>query len=165
MSEGAALESIRIDERTWEGGSEARRLEWMAAIRELLDPGEAMVHPELKRLVITMTQQAFTLEGFTSAGPLADVEITHDGLESLIHEYVDTVREIARADRSGGVKRLEALDMAKKVTHDKAGRFLERRCRPFQFDHPTARRLFTLLLGLRVDTTRLVGVHGHRRVR
>ncbi|MEM6959567.1 MAG: hypothetical protein AAF645_28035, partial [Myxococcota bacterium] len=65
MSEGAALESIRIDERTWEGGSEARRLEWMAAIRELLDPGEAMVHPELERLVITMTQQAFTLEGFT----------------------------------------------------------------------------------------------------
>jgi uncharacterized protein (UPF0262 family) len=60
---------------------------------------------------------------------------------------------------------MEALDMAKKVTHDRAGRVLKRELRDFGFDLETSRRLFTLLLSLRVDTTRLVGIHGHRRIR
>ena len=55
--------------------------------------------------------------------------------------------------------------MAKKVTHDKAGRALKRHLRDLRMDHPTARRLFTLLVSLRVDTTRLTGVYGHRRIR
>jgi uncharacterized protein (UPF0262 family) len=75
------------------------------------------------------------------------------------------VRELARADVQGGLARLEALDVAKKVTHDKAGRLLQRRCVDLEIDHPTARRLFSLLFALRVDTTRLHGVHGHRRIR
>ncbi len=159
-----ALEDVRIDERTWDSGSDARRLEWSAAIREMLEPGESAFAVSVRSLHITMTQQGFRIEGRDGAHSSAAVDLGHDALEGLIHEYVDTVREIARADQSGGILRLEALDMAKKVTHDKAGRFLERRMRPFAIDHPTARRLFTLLLGLRVDTTRLVGVHGHRRI-
>jgi len=55
--------------------------------------------------------------------------------------------------------------MAKKVTHDRAGRVLKRELRDFGFDLETSRRLFTLLLSLRVDTTRLVGIYGHRRIR
>lgn len=161
-----ALNEIRIDERTWSEGSEGRRLEWGAAIREMLDPGEMVVRDDAERLVITMTEQQMRAELFGEDGTkLEEVVLAHDALTPLITEYVDTVREIARADAAGGIQRLEALDMAKKVTHDKAGRFLERRFRPFGLDHPTARRLFTLLLGLRIDTTRLVGVHGHRRIR
>jgi hypothetical protein len=64
----------------------------------------------------------------------------------------------------GGVERLEALDMAKKATHDKLARVLKRELRPMGVDHDTARRLFTLLLSIRVDTTRIHGAHGHRRV-
>ena len=60
---------------------------------------------------------------------------------------------------------MEALDMAKKVTHDRAGRVLKRELRQFGLDFETARRLFTLLLSLRVDTTRLTGIHGHRTIR
>ncbi|MBW2223750.1 MAG: UPF0262 family protein [Deltaproteobacteria bacterium] len=60
---------------------------------------------------------------------------------------------------------MEALDMAKKVTHDRAGRVLKRELRDVGFDLETSRRLFTLLLSLRVDTTRLVGIHGHRTIR
>jgi hypothetical protein len=55
--------------------------------------------------------------------------------------------------------------MAKKVTHDDAGRKLQRLCRPLGADHDTCRRLFSLLLALRVDTTRLTGIHGHRPIR
>ena len=129
------LEKVRIDERTWNEASDARRMEWDAVIREMLVPGEASMR--------------------------ADVH----ALAELVHEYVDVVRELARADVQGGLARLEALDMAKKVTHDKAGRLLQRRCVDLEIDHPTARRLFSLLFALRVDTTRLHGVHGHRRIR
>ncbi|MFK8003506.1 MAG: UPF0262 family protein [Polyangiales bacterium] len=155
---------LRIDERTWDGGDESRRLEWLAAIRELADPIESRYREGIEHLLITMTQQGFELDARIEDDENVVIEIPHDQLETLIHEYVDTVRQIARADLSGGVLRLEALDMAKKVTHDKAGRFLERRCRALSLDHPTARRMFTLLLAMRIDTTRLVGVHGHRRI-
>lgn len=160
------LERIEIDERTWTGGTEARRLEWDAAIREMLMPGEVVIREDVRSLGVTMREQGVVLEGRDEAGqPVVTVEIPHDALGELITEYVDIVRQIAKADAHGGVARLEALDMAKKATHDRAGRLLKRLCRPLAIDHPTARRLFTLLLGLKVDTTRLVGVHGHRRVR
>lgn len=160
------LREVIIDERTWSEANESRRREWTQAIRELTTPGEAVLRDDGQRLTITQTQQGVELALYGEGdAPLAEVSIPHDALGDLITEYVDTVRAIARADAMGGLKRLEALDMAKRVTHDDAGRFLERRCRPFGLDHPTGRRLFTLLLALKVDTTRLVGVHGHRRVR
>jgi len=160
------LREVTIDERTWTEASDARQREWTQAIRELTTPGEAVLREDGERLAITQTQQAVELSLLDGGGALlAEVSIPHDALADLVREYVDTVRAIARADAMGGLKRLEALDMAKRVTHDDAGRFLERRCRPFAIDHPTGRRLFTLLLALKVDTTRLVGVHGHRRVR
>ena len=160
------LREVNIDERTWSEASENRRREWTQAIRELTTPGEAVIRDDGEAITITQTQQGVELALLDGQGaPLAEVVIPHDALGDLITEYVDTVREIARADAMGGLKRLEALDMAKRVTHDDAGRFLERRLRPFAIDHPTGRRLFTLLLALKVDTTRLVGVHGHRRVR
>ena len=161
-----ALRQVHIDERTWSEGSEHRRREWIAAIRELTSPGEASLREDGEQLEIAQTQQAVELLLRDAEGELlAEVSIPHDKLGDLVTEYVDIVRQIARADAMGGLKRLEALDMAKRVTHDNAARFLERRCRPFGIDHPTGRRLFTLLLALKVDTTRLVGVHGHRRVR
>jgi len=160
------LREVNIDDRTWSEADENRRREWTQAIRELTTPGEAALRDDGETLTITQTQQQVELSLHDGTGALlAEVVIPHDALSDLITEYVDTVREIARADAMGGLKRLEALDMAKRVTHDDAGRFLERRLRPFAIDHPTGRRLFTLLLALKVDTTRLVGVHGHRRVR
>ncbi len=160
------LERIEIDPRTWAGGTEARRLEWDAAIREMLLPGETVIRDDARVLEVTVGEQGTRLEARDGAGaPVAAVEIPHDALAELVTEYVDIVRQIAKADAHGGIARLEALDMAKKATHDRAGRVLVRLCRPLKIDHATARRLFTLLLGLKVDTTRLVGVHGHRRVR
>ena len=160
------LSEVIIDERTWSEGNEHRRREWEVAIRELTTPGEASLRDDGERLDVTQTQQGVELALYDGGGAsLAEVSIPHDKLGDLVTQYVDIVRQIARADAMGGLKRLEALDMAKRLTHDDAGRFLERRCRAFELDHPTARRLFTLLLALKVDTTRLVGVHGHRRVR
>jgi uncharacterized protein (UPF0262 family) len=160
------LAEIHIDAQNRQEASPTRRLEWDANIRELLDPGELVIREDAHGLRVTVTQQEFVLElEGSDAAPLATVAIPHDDLAEVVREYVDVVRQIASTDGPGGLTRLEALDMAKKVTHDRAGRILKRRCRDLAIDHATARRLFTLLLSLRVDTTRLDGVHGHRFVR
>ncbi len=156
------LDVVIIDERTLQRGSEAQHVEWDANVRELLSKAKSTVE-EVAALHVSVTEQQFVLDFRSHEGrELAVIAIPHEVLSDLITEYIDIVRQIADAD---GVNQMEALDMAKKVTHDRAGRVLKRELRDFGFDLETSRRLFTLLLSLRVDTTRLVGIHGHRRIR
>lgn len=158
------LTALTIDPALRETASEARQLEWDGAIREMLAPGEAVVDDALHSLHVSMSEQGFQFRATDEDGAVfAELTLGHDVLATSITEYVDCVRQIALA--AGNLPRLEALDMAKKATHDNAGRKLQRKLRPLGMDHPTARRLFTLLLCLKVDTTRLMGVHGHRRIR
>lgn len=160
------LGQVIIDDATWEAGSGPRRIEWESNIRELLEPSTLRFREDADAMHVAMGTQAFTLRATDGdGGTLAEVELPHEDLADQIAEYVDIVRQIGTAQEAGGLNRLEALDMAKKVTHDRVGRHLKRRCRELGIDHATARRLFTLLLSLRVDTTRLMGVHGHRRIR
>ena len=157
-----ALQAVHIDERTLQRGSEAQRVEWEAIVRELLSRAKSNIE-EGASLDVSVTEQGFEI-GFRTdrQHELGTIVIPHQLLSELITEYIDIVRQIAEAD---GLNQLEALDMAKKVTHDRAGRVLKRELRDFGFDLETSRRLFTLLLSLRVDTTRIVGIHGHRRIR
>jgi len=153
---------VVIGERTLARGSEAQHVEWDANIRELLS--KAGSHLEgVATLHVSVTEQRFLLD-FRGDDDceLFSVTIPHELLSEYITEYIDIVRQIANAD---GVNQMEALDMAKKVTHDRAGRVLKRQLRDVGFDLETSRCLFTLLLSLRVDTTRLVGIHGHRTIR
>lgn len=157
-----ALHSVHIDERTLQRGSEAQRVEWEAIVRELISRAKSNIE-EPARLDVSVTEQGFEIEFHTDRRQeLGTIVIPHQLLSELITEYIDIVRQIAEAD---GLNQLEALDMAKKVTHDRAGRVLKRELRDFGFDLETSRRLFTLLLSLRVDTTRIVGIHGHRTIR
>ncbi len=151
-----------IGERTWARGSDAQHVEWDANIREVLAKAESQAG-DVATLHVSMTEQQFLLDFHGDDGSeLIAILIPHELLSEHITEYVDIVRQIANAD---GVNQMEALDMAKKVTHDRAGRLLKRELRDVGFDLETSRRLFTLLLSLRVDTTRLVGIHGHRTIR
>jgi uncharacterized protein (UPF0262 family) len=158
-----SLREVRIDDRTWTEGSEPRRAEWTSAMRELTESTDVLFRSEAHHLHVTVTEQGFLLSLRDGTGTmLADVSLPHDALAAHITEYVDIVRQMAKEAEP---TRLEALDMAKKVVHDRAGRTVRRACRDFGVDHATARRLYTLLLTLRVDTTRLIGVHGHRVLR
>lgn len=161
-----ALREVVIDERTLSEAGEPRRREWESTIRELLEPGQLVIRDDAHRLLVTLTEQG-TLLDLRNADDetIARVSVPKDALADHITEYVDIVRQIAKEDAPGHLSRLEALDMAKKVTHDRAGRTLKRLCKEMGLDLATARRLFTLLLSLRVDTTKLVGIHGHRRVK
>jgi len=155
------LEGVVIDERTRSRGSEAQQVEWDANVRELISSAEALDEPFT--LQVSVTEQHFLVEAKDSEGETVHAKaLPHEALSEHITEYVDIVRQIADAE---GVNQLEALDMAKKVTHDRAARVVRRQLRELGFDHESARKLFTLLLSLRVDTTKLVGIHGHRPIR
>ena len=157
-----ALQGVVIDEGTRQRGSEAQREEWNAIVHALLAKGAGLFEEDTT-LHVTVTEQELILEFLEKDGrSRGRVAIAHELLSTHITEYVDIVRQIANAE---SINQMEALDMAKKVTHDRAGRLLKRELRDFGFDLEASRRLFTLLLSLRVDTTRLTGIHGHRRIR
>ncbi len=157
-----ALNAVHIDERTLQRGSEAQRVEWDAIVRELLSRAKSNIE-EAASLEVSVTEQGFVIAFQTDQEQVLGTSvIPHQLLSEHITEYIDIVRQIADAD---SLNQMEALDMAKKVTHDRAGRVLKRELRDFGFDLETSRRLFTLLLSLRVDTTRIVGIHGHRTIR
>lgn len=161
-----SLRDIEIDIETFRGADETRQIEWEANIGELLEPGHAVLVPEADVLAIQHTEQHFELTLKDAHGDtVARVTVPHHTLRDGVREYVDIMRQLGGLDQEGGgVERLEALDMAKKATHDKLARVLKRELRPMGVDHDTARRIFTLLLSIRVDTTRLHGVHGHRKI-
>lgn len=157
-----SFDAVLIDERTLSRGSEAQRAEWDANVRELLAKIKDAVDYDAT-LHVSLTEQHFVLEAKSSEGIVVHGKtIPHELLSEHITEYVDILRQMATAE---GVNQMEALDMAKKVTHDRAGRVLRRELRDFGFDHESMRKLFTLLLSLRIDTTRLVGIHTHRPIR
>ena len=68
-------------------------------------------------------------------------------------------RVCVRMYMSTNSPRLEALDIAKRITHDEAGEAVAGLLGELKPDHATARRFFTLLVTLLHDTTRLVGPH------
>ncbi|MGB5813337.1 MAG: UPF0262 family protein [Polyangiales bacterium] len=157
-----SLDTVVLDERTLSRGSEGQRVDWEATIREFLTKANEKSDYDAT-LHVSVTEQHFSIEAVDGASVVLRTRtIPHDLLSDHITEYVDIVRQIADAH---GVNHMEALDMAKKVTHDRVARVLKRELREFGFDHETSRKLFTLLLSLRVDTTRLTGIHGHRTIR
>jgi uncharacterized protein (UPF0262 family) len=156
------LHAVVIGERTLARGSAAQHVEWAANVRELLSKAGSRTD-DVATLHVSMTEQQFLLDfRDDDDSELVTIIIAHELLSGHFTEYIDIVRQIADAD---GLNQVEALDMAKKVTHDRAGRVLKRELRDVGFDLEASRRLFTLLLSLRVDTTRLLGIHGHRTIR
>jgi uncharacterized protein (UPF0262 family) len=153
------LEAVVLDDRTLQRGSEAQRVEWETSIRELLAKATCNLDAPAT-LFIEHGEREFVLRFDTNGETVATVVVDQDLLSEQITEYLDVVRQITEAD---SLNQMEALDMAKKVTHDRAGRVLKRELRAVGFDLETSRCLFTLLLSLKVDTTRLPGVRGHRR--
>jgi len=166
------LSEIWIDDDTWSLASEPRRAEWTALMRDLEAHAElGAANGAAARLRVTRTDDATLLVLETDDGAavpateLARAEVTRDALSRYVAEYVDVCRKLASDDFGYGSPRFEALDMGKKLLHDDAADVLVGQCAPLRIDHDTARRLFSLLVALRVDTTRMVGVHRHRPIR
>lgn len=133
---------------------------------EVLAAGDLVFAPGGTRLEVATAADGVLLILKSDDGELvAEAHVARDALSKQVREYVDIVRQMESAEHGRGSARVEALDMAKKLTHDDAARALKVLAAPLAMNHDTSRRLFSLLFSLRVDTSKLTGYRSHRPVR
>jgi uncharacterized protein (UPF0262 family) len=158
------LTELLIDDATWSAGSTARRHEWRLAIDEILQEGRFEL-PETAdaRAIVTLTGTQVLFDVHAGGRQLSRHELPLAKLRPLMAEYMETITEMSKLGVSANSPRLEALDIAKRVTHDEAGETVLALLGSLKPDHATARRFFTLLVTLLYDTTRLAGPHPLRR--
>jgi uncharacterized protein (UPF0262 family) len=153
-----ALDDIRIEEPLWSSVSDARRAEWQRATQELLEE-HAFTRETPRRILVSLTPEAVI---FRSDDDGPRVEVPRSLIDGHLQGYVGICRRMGALEQGASSAMLEALDMAKKLAHDDAAQAVARFFKPLGPDHRTSRRLFTLLVTLLVDTTRLTMVHAHR---
>jgi uncharacterized protein (UPF0262 family) len=165
MPEGRLTELL-IDDATWSAGSTARRHEWRLAINEILTEGRFQLPDGLPsgRAIVTVAPTRVVFEVRADDGRLiSQHELPLEALRPLMNEYMETIVEMSKLVASTNSPRLEALDIAKRITHDEAGETVVTLLGALKPDHATARRFFTLLVTLLHDTTRLGAAHPRPR--
>ncbi len=165
MPEGRLTELL-IDDATWSAGTTTRRHEWRLAINEILHEGRFSLPEgaESARGIVTVAPTRVLFDVRSDDGRLVSHhELPLDQLRPLIAEYLETIVEMSKLVASANSPRLEALDIAKRITHDEAGETVLALLAGLKPDHATARRFFTLLVTLLHDTTRLHTAHPRRR--
>jgi uncharacterized protein (UPF0262 family) len=160
------LTELLIDDATWSAGSTTRRHEWRLAINEILQEGQFTLPPEAEGATALVTVgPTKVMFDVRAPGGLSVIhrELPLAALRPLIDEYVEIIVEMSKLVASANSPRLEAMDIAKRITHDEAGETVVTMLGDLKPDHATARRFFTLLVTLLHDTTRLAGPHIQRR--
>lgn len=155
--ERAPLADVLIDDITWRCATRARRAEWLQAITELVD--EAVLEaPTTQPLRAYVTVEA---AGISAAfhdprgAQVGRLSVPRQAIAPLFREYMHILTNIANHGTAANSPQIEALDIARRLTHDDAAELLIRHCESVVPDHATARRLFTLLVLLTHDTTKL----------
>jgi uncharacterized protein (UPF0262 family) len=156
----ARLTELLIDDATWSAGSTVRRHEWRLAIDELLQEGRFQLPDGDARALVTLapTQVLFEVRG-SDGHVVTQQALSLAALRPLMSEYMDTIIEMSKLKLSANSPRLEALDIAKRLTHDEAGETVVTLLGKLEPDHATGRRFFTLLVTLLHDTTKLGATH------
>jgi uncharacterized protein (UPF0262 family) len=161
----AELREILIDDATWSRGTPARKSEWRLAIREVLEEGRFNLPGDgPMEALLTVDPHHVRLEARAGGHGVAEALLPIEELRPHLSEYMNICLELSKLGVGSASPRLEALDIAKRLTHDEAAETVRRLCAPLGPDPGTARRLFTLLVTLLYDTTRLGPLaHAHPR--
>ncbi|MFO0615344.1 MAG: UPF0262 family protein [Polyangiaceae bacterium] len=157
-AEARLLGRIDIDGASLRAASALQAVEWRLLLEEL---GRAELRGDapVEALVVERTDAFARLRLEGSSGVLRVVEIGTPMVLSLFDEYAGTVRQMM--DGSLPLPRLEALDMAKKVVHDRAGRTLRGLLPELTGDLEAFRRLFSLVVAMRVDPSEMSRARRH----
>ena len=156
------LVEVRIDDSVWNAAADERRREWRVLIAELIEHHPADGAEKLRLSIATGGEETILALEQLDGTPASRVAVPDAVLAPHFRAYLEVCKQMTMLDEGSHSARLEALDMGKKVTHDQAARSLLERCASVVPDHPTARRLFSLLTSLKFDTTRLhCGLPGH----
>ncbi|MCS6915766.1 MAG: UPF0262 family protein [Myxococcales bacterium] len=153
----APLVDVLIDDVTWACATRARRAEWRQTISELIEEGgfEA-AEPDPLRAYVTVHRDGIALALHGPRGQqVGRLELPQAVIAPLLREYMAIITEMLRTGGGPASPRLEALDIAKRLTHDDAAELLQQHFHDVRPDQATARRLFTLLVELTHDTTKL----------
>jgi uncharacterized protein (UPF0262 family) len=158
------LVSLRLDEHTWQSGSPTRQAEWRLCIEEILAEGlfgEGAREPVQKgqRGVLTVLPTAVELALTVGDQPAVVHRIPLQSIRALMNDYMETIRQMARLPHGQNSPQLEALDIAKRITHDEAGELVGSFLPSLRPSHGTARRIFTLFVTIFHDTTRIATAH------
>lgn len=163
MNDGVAPEPTRlsrleVDDGSLRQASPLQATEWRVLVDEL-SRAELRGESGVDAIVVERTN-AFArvrLEGPT--GVVRAVDVGTPMILSLFDEYAGTVRQMM--DSSLPLPRIEALDMAKKVVHDRAGRTLRVLLPELVGDLEAFRRLFSLFVAMRVDPSEMSRARRH----
>ena len=172
MSQASTIQSVltelRLDEPTWSSGTPGRQAEWHLCIDEILSEGVFADGPGVEvtlrqRGLLTMLPTAVELTLKAPNREPAVSRIPVQLLRPLMNEYMETIRQMARLPHGTNSPQLEALDIAKRITHDEAGDLVKSLLPSLRPSHGTARRIFTLLVTVFFDTTRIATAHAQSR--
>lgn len=158
----AALADIRLDEATWSGASDLRRAEWRVVRDELLEDGDFSEPLGGLYLLATPSTEAVVLEALDQDGFVRHTTtLPRTLLAESVREYAAIIRRLDENADHRDATWVEAVDMAKKVVHDRAAGVLRSHAPELSDDLPTLRRVFTFYFALVVDTTRMQHARGH----
>lgn len=157
-----AIAILRIDDRLWDHAPQLRRDDWRTSIVDLLDDTKLGGEDD-HTLHVSIADDGVVLVTFDEGGAVVETRIVaHQKLRPHVDEYLLIIRRMQSEHASESSSKMQALDMAKKVVHDGGAKTLAAELDGFAPDHETYRRLFTLLLSVIVDVTKL-GAGAHRR--
>jgi uncharacterized protein (UPF0262 family) len=147
---------IRIHDALWSTAADERRREWRLLIADFIDHRPEDAASEARLRISTGEPHGTVLLLETLDGAEGErIILPADRLAPLFGAYLDVCRRMAMLEEGSHSSRLEALDMGKRVTHDRAASTILELAKSIIPDHATGRRLFSLLMSLEVDTTRL----------
>ena len=154
---------VRIDDALWDAASRLRRDDWRISIADLIDE-PCLGDDDDHLLHITSTRHAVLLSTFDEGGaPRNALEVPHVGIKHHVDEYLAIIKNMQSGEASDYSSKMHTLDMAKKVVHDAGAKTLAKALPEFSREHEAYRRLFSLLLAIVVDVTKLPGAIAHRR--
>jgi len=158
------LVDLQLDDKTWQSGTPTRQAEWRLCLDEVVSEGifgdGASPVTTGQRGLLDVLPTAVELTLRNGEGELLTTHrLPVQTLRPMMTEYMAIIRQMARLPHGQNSPQLEALDIAKRITHDEAGELVQSLLPSLRPSHGTARRIFTLLVTVFHDTTLIAVAH------
>ena len=156
----AVLSDVLIDDVTWRCATRSRRAEWLQAIAELLQDSDFSAESttpqvSLRGYVLIEAQRIHLAYHDPQGHELGHLQLKRPQIAPVFREYLKILQNLGSSELPEYSPQFEALDIARRLVHDDAAELLQRESAGVYPSHKTARLLFTLLLLLTHDTTKM----------
>jgi hypothetical protein len=154
------VHTVRIEERLWSSASLLRKQDWRTIIHDIVSG--TLPWPSRDACTLIADCDDKSVHFVFTGSPHADERITlvQSSIVPVVNEYTDIIKKLSGGDLLDA--HFEALDMAKRVVHDTGARKLAVLLPGVGANFDTNRRLFTLVVSLTMDITRLGPIPAHR---